>query len=375
MNMQELPLDFQEKTVFKLRSLYNRYGYSQYKMSKFEEYDLYARNKDFLISDSVITFTDLGGKLMALKPDVTLSIVKNSKDELDTVQKLYYNENVYRASKGSQSFQEIMQVGLECLGNIDDYCICEVLMLAAESLRGISGDSILDISHLGLLSDVIDGVGVPREKKDELLKFIGEKNQHELARTCLEAGVPETGIEVLKELATASGEPKAVLPKVKQLLSGVVDTTPLDQMLRITAALEDSNVKAMLRVDFSVVDDIHYYNGIVFKGFINGLPCSVLSGGQYDKLMQKLKRKAGAIGFAVYMDMLERFEQKSPEFDVDMVLLYDEGADLNAIRKQVSVLTESGSSVMVQKQMPAGIQYKQLLKFKDGEVEILENNA
>ncbi len=375
MNMQELPLDFQEKTVFKLRSLYNRYGYSQYKMSKFEEYDLYARNKDFLISDSVITFTDLGGKLMALKPDVTLSIVKNSKDELDTVQKLYYNENVYRASKGSQSFQEIMQVGLECLGNIDDYCICEVLMLAAESLRGISGDSILDISHLGLLSDVIDGVGVPREKKDELLKFIGEKNQHELARTCLEAGVPETGIEVLKELATASGEPKAVLPKVKQLLSGVVDTTPLDQMLRITAALEDSNVKAMLRVDFSVVDDIHYYNGIVFKGFINGLPCSVLSGGQYDKLMQKLKRKAGAIGFAVYMDMLERFEQKSPEFDVDMVLLYDEGADLNAIRKQVSVLTESGSSVMVQKQMPADIQYKQLLKFKDGEVEILENNA
>ncbi len=375
MNMQELPLDFQEKTVFKLRSLYNRYGYSQYKMSKFEEYDLYARNKDFLISDSVITFTDLGGKLMALKPDVTLSIVKNSKDELDTVQKLYYNENVYRASKGSQSFQEIMQVGLECLGNIDDYCICEVLMLAAESLRGISGDSILDISHLGLLSDVIDGVGVPREKKDELLKFIGEKNQHELARTCLEEGVPETGIEVLKELATASGEPKAVLPKVKQLLSGVVDTTPLDQMLRITAALEDSNVKAMLRVDFSVVDDIHYYNGIVFKGFINGLPCSVLSGGQYDKLMQKLKRKAGAIGFAVYMDMLERFEQKSPEFDVDMVLLYDEGADLNAIRKQVSVLTESGSSVMVQKQMPADIQYKQLLKFKDGEVEILENNA
>ena len=69
-----------EAITFALRSLYDRYGYSRYKMNKFEEYDLYARNKDFLICESVITFTDLDGKLMALKPDVTLSIVKNTKD-------------------------------------------------------------------------------------------------------------------------------------------------------------------------------------------------------------------------------------------------------------------------------------------------------
>ena len=130
--MQEQTLSFGEKMTFSLRSLYEQYGYARYKMSKFEEYDLYARNKDFLISDSVITFTDTNGRLMALKPDVTLSIVKNSKDIPGTVQKLYYNENVYRVTKGGHSFQEILQVGLECLGDIDEYCICEVLMLAAE---------------------------------------------------------------------------------------------------------------------------------------------------------------------------------------------------------------------------------------------------
>ena len=64
-----------EKAVFCLRELYRSCGYSQYKMSKFEEYDLYAENKNFLISDNIITFTGNGGKLMALKPDVTLSIV------------------------------------------------------------------------------------------------------------------------------------------------------------------------------------------------------------------------------------------------------------------------------------------------------------
>ena len=89
-----------ERAVFTLRSLYQSYGYAHYKMSKFEEYELYAKNKNFLISENIITFTGAGGKLMALKPDVTLSIVKNSKDTAG-VKKVYYNENVYRMSKDS----------------------------------------------------------------------------------------------------------------------------------------------------------------------------------------------------------------------------------------------------------------------------------
>ena len=108
-----------------LRALYDRYGYRQYRMSKFEEYDLYARNKDFLISDHVITFTDLSGKLMALKPDVTLSIVKNSAPN-SGIRKVYYNENVYRVSENTHQFKEIMQAGLECIGDIDLYDIFEI---------------------------------------------------------------------------------------------------------------------------------------------------------------------------------------------------------------------------------------------------------
>ena len=55
----------EERAVFALRALYRRYGYVGYKMSQFEEYDLYVRNKDFLISDRIITFSGEGGKLIA----------------------------------------------------------------------------------------------------------------------------------------------------------------------------------------------------------------------------------------------------------------------------------------------------------------------
>ena len=105
MNINENVLKNDEKAVLKLRDLYGLYGYSCFKMNKFEEYDLYGQNKEFLISDGVITFTDTDGKLMALKPDVTLSIVKNSADVLNGVKRLYYNENVYRISERTHHYK------------------------------------------------------------------------------------------------------------------------------------------------------------------------------------------------------------------------------------------------------------------------------
>ena len=51
-----------------------------------------------------------------------------------------------------------------------------------------------------------------------------------------------------------------------------------------------------------------YYNGIVFRGFSYGIPDRVLSGGQYDRLMEKMGKKSNAVGFAIYLDELERIK-------------------------------------------------------------------
>ena len=159
----------QERISFRLRSLYSQYGYERYRMSKFEEYDLYSRNKDFLFSEGVITFTDTTGKLMALKPDVTLSIVKNRKDTPGALQKLYYHENVYRVSVAADGFREQTQVGLECMGEVDDACVAEVLRLAAESLRLCSSEFVLEISHLGILNAFTDAIAPGEAVKEQIL--------------------------------------------------------------------------------------------------------------------------------------------------------------------------------------------------------------
>lgn len=354
-----------ENITHSLQSLYDRYGYSRYKMNKFEEYDLYAKNKDFLISDSVITFTDTNGKLMALKPDVTLSIVKNTKDS-PGIQKLYYNENVYRVSKGTHSFKEIMQVGLEAIGEIDEYCIYEVLKLAAESMVSTGRDCILEISHLGLLADAIRHAGIPEGEKTAVIHCIGEKNLHELQSICKQIGISEKNIDLLKQLTTIYGPPQEVLPTVKALLAGIASEQELIQFLRIVEALDAGKYSSLIRIDFSIVSDLRYYNGFVFKGFAKDIPAAILSGGQYDSMMRKMKRCSGAIGFAVYLDILDQYSFDTPEYDVDTVLLYDSSCSIAEIEAKAKELTTSGESILLQHQLPPGLRYRRVITMTKG---------
>lgn len=369
---RQLPLKNNENIIFKLRTLYDSYGYTHYKMSKFEEYSLYSKNMDFLVSDGIITFTDTNGKLMALKPDVTLSIIKNTKGG-SGLKKLYYNENVYRVSKGTHTFKEIMQVGLECIGEIDSYCLFEVLTLAAKSLLAISESSVLDISDLGILTSAVEIAGIPEDEQADIFNFIGEKNIPELTRKCAELGVSEENTAMLKKLITVHGKPAAVIPELKKLPDEISGTESFNKFCMIASSLEKTGIK--VNIDLSVVEDIDYYNGIVFKGFVEGVPNSVLSGGQYDTLMKSMKRSESAIGFAVYTDMLEHLTSVSNTYDTDILLIYSDNTPFEAVEARAKLFRDEGENVLVMKKIPEGIRYKILISVDNGEVKTGENDA
>ncbi len=357
MKTSDYTLRDDEKIIFALRSLFEKYGYEQYKMVKFEEYDLYVRNKEFLVSDNIITFNDTSGKLMALKPDVTLSIIKNTKDEPDGIRKVYYNENVYRVSKSSKAFRELMQVGIECMGNIDGYCISETLSLAAMSLKLISEASILSITDLDVISYVINLVTDDSRLASELLALAGEKNLHGIAALCAENGISDEKCGLFCKVVALHGRPGAVIESLREIIPGCPALIPLSETVRSLGEYED-----MLELDFSYSGNIKYYNGIVFKGYVDGVPACVLSGGQYDKLMAKMGRKSKAIGFAVYLDELEKILSRGKQYDVDTLLIYGDSTDRKALTEKVKELAQSGSSVLALRKVPPKLRYRQLIE-------------
>ena len=356
MNMGNVSLSFQERVIFTLRELYRSYGYMQYKMSKFEEYDLYAVNKEFLVSDSVITFTDTSGKLMALKPDVTLSIVKNSADASGCVNRLYYNENVYRISEKTHHYKEIMQTGLECIGDLTPYHLCEVVQLAARSLVAISDDAVLNLSHLGVVSAALEGqeFGVGR---GELLSCIENKNAGGVRALCEQYDIGPARTAFLEALTKAYGDPAEVIASLRQKTKEKKILAALDDFESILAFC-GTVLGVRIAVDFSLVSNMTYYNGLIFRGYVKGIPTSVLNGGQYDKLMEKMGKSSRAIGFAVYLDLLDRLEKES-EYDVDVLLLVPDNTPTETILETVQKLVADGKTVSVQTKIPEKIRYKQ----------------
>ncbi len=357
-----------EQTAFDLRMLYEKYGYSRYKMSKFEEYDLYVRNKDFLVSDNVITFNDTDGRLMALKPDVTLSIINNLDIQSASTQKVYYNENVYRVSKGTNSFKEIMQVGLECMGQVDDYCISEVITLAAKSLEAVSNEFVLDISHQGILKSVIDNLGLDEENKALVIRFIEEKNINGIETVMEDAG---KDAEVIKKLVSTYGSCDKVFPLLDEI-TREENKSIIQNFKYIVKCIEDAGFKNKISIDFSLVSDMNYYNGFVFKGFISGIASAVLSGGQYDKLMKKMNKGCSAIGFAVYVDMLSRYNKPVKSCDVDIVILYNDSTDIKTIQKIVKTYCDMGKTVFASKEKPEHITWDKLYEIVGEEAKYVE---
>ena len=342
----------EERFSIALQSLYRRYGYIPYKMSRFEEYDLYVRNKDFLVSDQIITFSDRSGRLLALKPDVTLSIVKNAPEQPGVVQKVYYNENVYR------DYREILQTGLECVGDLGDYEIAEVVLLAAKSLQLMEGAWVLDISHMGLLAAVLDDSGLSREQQNLAMEYLHRKNIHQLKALCGDWPVWEQ----LSAIAACRGGREA-LEQLETVLTTDAQKQELQQLKRLWQVLEASDCGDSVRLDFSVGNNMRYYSGVVFRGYLEGVPASVLSGGQYDKLPRKMGRNAKAIGFAVYLDRLENREEEP--FDVDTLILHDGTADPLVLTAAAEEAAEKGS-VLVTRELPETRSWKHLLRFEKG---------
>lgn len=297
--------------MLRLRSLYEAAGYGRFFMSKFEKYDLYAQNKSFLTSSDVITFNDRSGNLMALKPDVTLSIVKNIRDGAD--EKVYYTENVYRLSGGD--YKEIMQVGVENIGNTDIESCGEVIRLAYGSLELLGRKFVLDISHMGMVQGLIEAASPDGADAEMLLSYIKEKNIPAVKEFCAESGCGSDKTEKLIEMMKISGRLSDNIEKIKTLIVNEKTYNAAKELEDLSLVLGGIDAA----VDFSAVNDLNYYSGVIFRGFVEGVHTCVLSGGRYDNLLKKLGKSSGAVGFAVYMNYLEGIwddnaEQNSGEY-------------------------------------------------------------
>lgn len=307
-----------ERATFTLRALYEQAGYRKYRCSRFEEYALYQEYNRFLPDTQVVTFTDLDGKLRAIKPDVTLSIAKTAQPAPGECKRFYYNEEVCRPSRESHTFQTIRQMGLECMGAVDAAVQAETVGLALQSLTALGVATVLEISHMGFVTGLLDALNIEPAVRGRLLEYLRGKNGHELRRAAEKFGLSAAAADSLCGLLALHGAPAEVLQQAETCCLCETQRSALTELRQLVDTLPAQGCE--LRLDLSMADEMDYYNGLVFVGYAAGIPCAVLKGGRYDYLMQRFTPTANAIGFAMYLDELERLaaplppvQQKQPE--------------------------------------------------------------
>jgi ATP phosphoribosyltransferase regulatory subunit len=256
-----------------------------------------------------------------------------------------------------------MQAGLECIGDVDLYAMGEVLSMADESLAVIQGDYLLDLSHLGIVSGLLEGL--EEDTRQALLTEIERKNLPAIQSLCKQLGLPTTLAERAGQLALLYGPPEAVLPVLERMADNDAIRSALDELKALCRLLEAMGRAEHLRLDFSIVGGMRYYNGIIFRGYLPGLAASVLAGGRYDNLLRRMGKRSGAIGFAVYLDQLERLEQQEPAYDVDTLLLYGPEDDPEKLANRACALRSQGRSVRVERDVPPGLRYRTLERLQE----------
>lgn len=352
----------EDRLAVALPALYESFSYRKYSMAKFEEYSFYSDNRKFLPDEGIIAFNNSDGRLMALKPDITLSIVKNAKIAESSRTKLYYNETVYRMGSETRDYREIRQIGTEVLGQVDAYTQSEMCYLALRSLEEIDPDFILCLSHMGLAVHYVDTLPIADEDKKQLIRALSAKSTHEIRALCEHLGVQA---DTLCALCTLSGTPAQVMDSLRALCTDDTMRAAADEIDALMGQLSCTPLAEKVRFDASVINHIDYYNGLIFKGYVKNCPGAVLSGGRYDLLAQRIRESAQALGFAVYLDGLNLYYPAPVEYDTDVLVIA--GEDTDGLLAAVSGLAAQGHSVRVA-ESAEGVRAKRVCRYEGGKL-------
>jgi len=287
---------------FKLRELFSSHGYSLYEMNSFEPYSFYLENMDFLSSKDILYFSDKDGMLMALKPDITLSIIKNIDTTVDK-HKLYYNENVYRVPRTSDKFQEILQFGVEVIGKLSDEDMFNLIYLAAKSLTIIDENPVLLISDNSIFQKLIDKAGVA-SSRDKIFTAFQDKNLmllNDILRDCTN----EKNSRIFNSLLSLHMPLDRGIKELESILDNDSFRENVDYLKKLNQYFEDNDLHTSVFLDFSIPEGLKYYDKISFVGIIPDVSSEILRGGEYSTLVKTKEESYLASGFAIYLEKID----------------------------------------------------------------------
>ena len=332
------------KVESRIKSLFVSRGFSEVITPGIEFYDVFNSEAHGLPQETMYKLVDSKGRLLALKPDLTMPIARLAATRLKEQARplrLYYNQNIYTITPAlTGRSDEIPQIGVEIIGAGGRRTDLEVLVLALEALQSCNLDDFrLEIGHIGFFNTLIRKLHLSDEQAEEIRTLIQTKNYPSL-NDMLDKMDDQQAASALKKLPALFGG-EEVLDEAAETLKCPELTPYLDTLHSLYRSLSELGLGDRISLDLGIVNRTDYYTGIVFKGYIQGLGTTALQGGRYDTLLADYGIDEPAIGFSINVDAVAKvLLPNEPQIPVPDVLVFsEEGFEVKAlleIRKLVS---------------------------------------
>jgi histidyl-tRNA synthetase len=279
----------------RIRDVARRWGYREVCTPEFEDLELFTMRSGEAIIEEMYVFEDKGGRRLALRPEITASIIRMYVNEAKVAPKPIrwcYFADCFRYERPQKGrYRQFWQFGVELIGADTAYADAEVILLAADMLDATGVTYDLKVGHLSLVKNLLKGLQPPGQRR--VMAHLDKKDFDGLAVTLDGMRKPE-----IYHSLTALAECRS-LDEAFEISGTILEKDRIEQIIGLldTAGLPYS-------LNFGIARGLDYYTGMVFEGFAQNLGAEnqIIGGGAYRLAHLIGGDDAASCGFAIGFD-------------------------------------------------------------------------
>lgn len=303
----------------KAREAARLYGYNEVITPVVESYELLAAKAGEEVRTRMYAFKDLGGRMVALRPEFTASVARLVATTMRNEPKplrLYCIGSLYRYDEPQKGrFREFWQSNFELIGSDKAEADAEILLLTNRLMKavGLKG-YVFKVSHIGILRGILGHEGVAEDAQNRALQLMDKKMHDEALNMLRDAGTSEKCLKTVKSMLEIKGSNvSSILTEIERVIEDYDEAA--EALKKLAKILKLVDTQALnVTIDAGFARGLEYYTGMIFEVYVPELNIALAGGGRYDRLVELFGGEpTPAVGVAHGLDriMLAVQEQKA----------------------------------------------------------------
>lgn len=288
-----------------IEDMFLKKGYTHIELPVFEEMGNCGIAEKRTNQESLVKVLSGFGDVLALRYDNTTSIIQNivPKWEEEMELKLFYNSMVYRNDTRTGA-QEIKQLGVEYLGDSGLDGDVEVTLLALNILEKFNEEFVLEFSNSKYIRGLFQAMKLDGIQEKKLKDLIYRKNKFEILEYAKTLDLDKEIEDCLINIFDFQGDISKVAGNAKKYYMNDTMKEALKEIMVLKDYVLKNGYSKRIHFDLSMVTELSYYDGIIFKGYYPNVFSEIISGGRYDAFTVVFGEKIPALGFSLDLSAL-----------------------------------------------------------------------